>query len=416
MEGASNVVIETYSKGREDDVAFLLRECFQSYRRYNITVEEWLKYHERDPGVKPENTFIAYVNGKPAGLVQVVERKVKIVGEVSIDVAGIANVCVHPSYRGLGLSRETLAKVHEYYSNKGFIAAGLLAGYGSLAHSVYERLGYVNILHIESLMLSINDVSFISSKMLCGSKWSTKTISEEDLDVLMKLYSESTRELTGVIVRDRDYWVKKILHSHPLHTFFYSSIKLEYRRLILRDNNVRGYVLLHSWREEPRLLEPGKALIKEIYAMGNIYDYASILLTAIQWLREKVKPRSIVVYSHLAKELRDTLGVGIVLGCGEVYMFKPLKIKSFAEKIAKALNSIAEKQGLPKITLLVDREYFGEGDHVVEVNSKGLVKLAFASNITDAVIRGWINPRGNFLLLKLLLQSIKPYINYIDRW
>ncbi len=416
MEKTANIVIETYSKGKENDVVFLLRECFQSYRRYNITVEEWLKYRERDPGVKPENTFIAYVDGKPAGLVQVVERKVKIVGGISVDVAGIANVCVHPSYRGLGLSRRILTKVHDYYSDKGFIVAGLLAGYGSLAHSIYERLGYVNILHIESLMLSINDVNYVLGTTLREAKWSTRAISEEDVDTLTELYRRSTQKLTGVIVRDREYWIKKILYSHPLHTFFYSSVESEHRRLILRNGSVQGYVLLHSWKEEPQLLEPGKVLIKEVYTMGDIYDYASVFLTVIQWLEEKLKPRNIVVYTHLARKLRDILGVGIVLGCGEVYMFKPLKTESFAEKTAEALNSIAEEQGLPRITLLVNREYFGEKGHVVEANDKGLVKLAFTSNIIDAVMRGWINPRGNFLLLKLLLQSIKPYINYIDRW
>lgn len=413
---AVSVVIEQYRRGMEEDVVNLLRECFQSYRRYGVTAEEWLGYGNRDPGVKPENTFVAYVDGEPAGLVQIVERRIRIVGGEVVSVAGVANVCVHPRYRGLGLSKKILERVHEHYRSRGFAVAGLLAGYTSLAHGVYQRLGYVEVLHLESLALSLNDVNYLLNASVREGRWSTRAVEEGDLNTLTELYEEATKNLSGVIARDEEYWVSKIIRSHPLHTFFYSKNVPEHKRVVIRDGVVRAYALIHTWREEPRLLEPGKALIKEVHACGGVRDHVLALLAVIRWLGEAVKPRSVVVYTHLARELREVLGVGVLLGCGEVYMFKPLEVSLFAERVAKGLNNVADDLGLPCVTLLVGGEYFGYGNRVVEVDERGLVALALASDIEGAIERGWVIARGNSLLLRLLLQSIKPYINYVDRW
>lgn len=69
----------------------------------------------------------------------VVDRSV-LIGETSVRVAGVQNVCVLPDYRGRGLCKRVMEAVMDEAARRGY-EAGLLFGTPEIG-AVYERLGW----------------------------------------------------------------------------------------------------------------------------------------------------------------------------------------------------------------------------------------------------------------------------------
>ena len=70
-------------------------------------------------------------------------EKVVTASHQQIRVGGIAEVCVHPEYRGQGLVRQLLAAVHDWLRSKDY-SFSILSGYPC----VYTSSGYVSITNL----------------------------------------------------------------------------------------------------------------------------------------------------------------------------------------------------------------------------------------------------------------------------
>ncbi len=412
------VIIETYRKGYEEYIISLLMKCFKSYSKYGLSLKELLELPKRDPSIKLENIFIAFVDGKPAGLIQVVERKIRIIGGAIVDVAGIANVCVVEEYRGLGISSKILDAIHNRYREKKYPLAALLAGYGSIAHSIYLKNKYIDIHSTSSLILSYNDLKILSSMNVNSSKWILEVLNEKYLRNIRGIYDNETSNYTGTIVRDETYWSRKIFGSHPLHTFFYGSINPRFDKVIVskHDSTPIGYALISSWLNQATLVPQGRVLIKEFYSTGSCIEKIIVLISLIDNIVSELKPKSIVVYSPIIQVFRDVIGLGKILLTDEIYMFKALNVESLVEKIIEGLDLVAQKYGLARgFSIKIGRDYYGSGNILIEASIDGLVKLSFASGIDYLLVNREVTT-SNSRLVKLLLQDYKTHIDYIDRW
>ena len=418
MHHYKEIVVEKYRRGYEEYVIDLLLKCFKSYSRYGLSLKELLELPKRDPGVKLENTFIAFVDGEPAGLIQVVERKIKIIGGVAVDVAGIANVCVLEKYRGLRISSKILDIIHNHYTEKGYPLAGLLAGYGSIAHSIYLKNKYTDIHSTSSLMLSYGDLRKLSSISIGSNKWIIRTLDRKHYEKVVELYDDETSNYTGTVVRDKTYWNTKVFNNHPLHTFFYGSISPRFDKIIIDKHSSTpiGYALISSWLNQAALIPPGRVLIKEFYSIGSSIEKIFALSSLINSIISELKPKSITIYSPIIQAFKNTIGLGRIFLTDETYMFRTLNVESLAEKVVKGLGLIVQKYGLARdFTLKVGKDYYGGGNILIETSVEGLVKLSFACSVDSLLVDGEVTT-SNSKLIKLLLQDYKTHIDYIDRW
>ena len=87
-------------------------------------------------------TLVTDDDGGVCGCIAVIEREIRV-GEVTVSVAGIGNVCVMPEYRGLGVI-DTAMKCMVDESRLRGLDAGLLMCKPAL-EKVYGRMGWENV-------------------------------------------------------------------------------------------------------------------------------------------------------------------------------------------------------------------------------------------------------------------------------
>ncbi len=68
----------------------------------------------------------------------VVHDKIFLSDEKKISIAGVAEVCVHPNYRGKGLGRELLSEIHSWAKDRGYSFAFLFG-----KTEIYQSSGYI---------------------------------------------------------------------------------------------------------------------------------------------------------------------------------------------------------------------------------------------------------------------------------
>lgn len=126
----------------------------------------------------PNRWIIRGDEGKVVAHVGVHERLIQADGK-EYRFGGIAEVCVHPDYRGKGLVKKMLVLIHEWLSERGFSFAILMGD-----PRVYSSSGYVeveNIIHggdeggwkpFEGMVCTLSDSPWPTSEVrLPGDKF-----------------------------------------------------------------------------------------------------------------------------------------------------------------------------------------------------------------------------------------------------
>ncbi|NJE08684.1 GNAT family N-acetyltransferase [Thermococcus sp. M39] len=287
----------------EDIVNFMIK-CFRTYREWGLNREKFLTWLKCDDGVKLENIFLYEENGKIASMIQIVEREVKI-GEDFLKCAGIANVCTAPEFRGRGIAKNLMSAVIQEI-DKNYEISALFAGYGEIAHSIYQKYGFKDSyfteygIAVEQQLKEIEKSSYVREAAIGDAK-----------DIL-RLYESRISNLGGVIKRDAEYIAEKFIKRTFWHTFFYS--KEKGNALVFDDGKIRGYTFIMKGTL------PGFCIVREV--VGEDLEITWALLKAAT---EKMKAKSLVIYAP--REELESLNVEIFRK-PESYMFRNFEVEN----------------------------------------------------------------------------------------
>ncbi len=393
-----SVEVTRLRRGQESEVVEVITKSFRSFSRYGLTVDEWLNYSRIDPGVKPENTYVITYDGRVAGVVQIVERRIKLVNS-AILVAGIANVCIDPDYRGKGLGKVLLGETLKDLSRR-YLVTALLAGFGSHAHSIYQRLGFVDVYFTEKVVVPPVQLE-PWRRIKFGGSFSVRRASESDIDNLKRLYEGACKSLVGVVERDATLW-KRVLKFAPLHTFFYGSESNETGTFVVeRSGDIIGYFSVHSWKDSRGLLEPGLSVVKEAVALPG-YERA-VIAAALS----KASGRIVEIFTPHIEHARD---FGSYFTTQETYMFKVLRAEAIA-CIEQQINAALESIG---VHLRVSLDEHRNADAVVKAEGAALAKLLVMIPPSEA--GAVVKPCLYAPVIEAAMRRFRRYIFYVDRW
>jgi predicted acetyltransferase len=116
----------------------------------------------------PHRWVIRNEQGVIVAHIGVHEKTVKAGGEVS-KIAGIAEVSIHPDYRGRGYVRMMLSSIHDWLAAHGFVFAVLFG-----KREVYQSSGYVvveNLYHGDPAQGERKLAASVMVKELSGKLW-----------------------------------------------------------------------------------------------------------------------------------------------------------------------------------------------------------------------------------------------------
>ncbi|WP_291764757.1 GNAT family N-acetyltransferase [Caldivirga sp. UBA161] len=178
----------------------LLCECFRdacslvNYACNGDLMELFNNY----PYYKPTWVFAVKDGGELASMLYIVDRLIKVNGE-AINVGGVAGVCTSVKRRGRGYASSLLKyAVDELRGN--YDALALFTTYGSLAYSIYRRVGFKDVYLREYGIVPVIDLRQFSDREL-----SVSNANESDADALLRIYNSEVKDLDGVLIRNSDY-------------------------------------------------------------------------------------------------------------------------------------------------------------------------------------------------------------------
>ena len=212
------ITVRTYRPGEEEDIASLLRRCFDTFNKYGLTGEKWLEYAELNSGFKLDGAYVIEVDGRIVSHVQVVEKELRT-GLGVAATAGIANVSTDPDYRGRGYATTLMRRVVDDYRGKGYPLSALFTGFASGPQRIYRRIGYTDVVLEERLVAPISDAleGVVEVEGLEVSEAEVK-----DVKSAAKLYEEEGRGYTGWPKRPESDWMEKLYNRTAYHSFFYT--------------------------------------------------------------------------------------------------------------------------------------------------------------------------------------------------
>ena len=149
-------------------------------------------------------SFIGVENGKIVGHVGVMDLATRTIeGNVEY-VGGIYGVATLAGYTRKGVCTTLMKKAHEYFREKDYPFSLLSTSPALIAHSLYEKMGYVDILEYPSAYKPFDENVARSSRL--------EKIMRFDLDKICRIYNLFVRGRTGLVVRDKAYFrmLKKV--------------------------------------------------------------------------------------------------------------------------------------------------------------------------------------------------------------
>lgn len=198
--------------------------CVQLWTQIFLASTDYFVRYFEEPDWKPEYTRVCVVGEQLVSSVQIVRRWVRLNGQ-TVPMAGIANVCTLPEYRGRGFSTRLLREAHGVIDSEDFLFGLLFTG----IHDFYARLGW------ERLPAS----SWVAvPEPLSTGHWQFRSAQPEDLASVQAWYAQTYSDHPLTVIRDEPYWRIWIRWDDP-----------NWRRnfYIAEDREgVRGYLALNT--------------------------------------------------------------------------------------------------------------------------------------------------------------------------
>lgn len=156
-----------------------------------------------DPGLTPEDSRVAIMDGEIAGHALVIPRQMGV-GGLEVPAGVVAFVVVRPEDRGRGIGRALMQDAESWMRSKGQVMSHLAGDPG-----FYRRFGYV-----EAYGRCLGQVA---ADRLTGYRGSTlvRDARVEDAGVLRALSDAEHTGLSGHLRRDASQWAWQIQFGHP---------------------------------------------------------------------------------------------------------------------------------------------------------------------------------------------------------
>ncbi len=250
--------ILNYDEVEDEQLTEMMLACFNHvYSKDQI--EEMIDSDRRIP--EWDGELFAVEDGRAVGSVGLIyPRAEKFTGE-RIDVGGIRNVCARPSESNRGIVTKLMDRAHEILSEE-VDHSFLMTSKSLVAHNLYKKLGYETV-HVPP-----------KAYKKCENKRSDVEFKEEkDPEYVRSLYSNSVDDLTGLVVREKDYWEMAEARGWPDN----EDVKIAYR-----DGERIGYAMMESSRNSltvKELAAEKDGLLTLLKAMESRCDKEQIVLT-----------------------------------------------------------------------------------------------------------------------------------------
>ncbi|MEF8832782.1 MAG: GNAT family N-acetyltransferase [Candidatus Thermoplasmatota archaeon] len=174
-------------------------------------------------------------DGKILGCVGILYPKAKISGEVR-KVGGIRNVCSRPSESRRGIIKELMGRAHDILREEVEFSF-LMTSKSGVAYNLYKKLGYETI-HVPPR----------AYKRVEDRETDIEFKDEEESEYVRSLYLDSVNELSGLIVREEDYWDMAEARGWPDN----DNVKIAYKK-----GEKIGYAMYESSRNSLLVKELG---------------------------------------------------------------------------------------------------------------------------------------------------------------
>mgnify|MGYP001773028053 CR=1 FL=1 len=178
----------------------LLCECFRdacslvNYACNGDLMELFNNY----PYYKPTWVFAVRDGGELVSMLYIVDRLIRINGN-AINVGGVAGVCTSIKHRSRGYASSLLKYAVDELKGT-YDALALFTTYGSLAYSIYRRVGFKDVYLREYGIVPVIDLRQISDGEL-----SVSNVNEPDVNSLLSIYNTEASDFDGVLIRNSDY-------------------------------------------------------------------------------------------------------------------------------------------------------------------------------------------------------------------
>ncbi len=215
--------------------------------------------------------LFAVEDGKAVGSVGVFYPRAKKTSGEKINVGGIRNVCARPSESKRGIITELMKRAHEILAEKVRFSF-LMTSKSSVAYNLYRKLDYETV-HVPPKAF----------KKCENRKTDIEFKNEEDPEYVRSVYMGSVEELTGLVLREKDFWGMAEARGWPEN----ENLKIAYQ------NGERvGYAMMESSRNS--------LFVKEI---GAEQDELFTLLKGLEGLCDKEQ----LVLSYVNPSYKDKI-------------------------------------------------------------------------------------------------------------
>jgi GNAT superfamily N-acetyltransferase len=142
--------------------------------------------------------FAGVEKGHVIGFVGVMDLATRTLDGKIESAGGIYGVATLPGHVRKRVSMTLMEHVHEYFKGKGYRFSFLCTSRTIVAHSMYAKLGYVDLLERPSAY----GILMSRKSKAASSRMKTE---KPDLDRILKIYNEHVKGRAGLVVRDKDH-------------------------------------------------------------------------------------------------------------------------------------------------------------------------------------------------------------------
>ena len=151
-----------------------------------------------DPRLKNSPVgFCALENGRIIGYAGVMDVATRTLEGTTEHVGGLYGVTTLPGFTRRGVFTTLMGKAHEYFREKGYRFSFLGTSPALVAHRLYEKLGYADVVEYPSAYKVVWNKS--RNARIEG------LVSAFEPQRMLKIYNEATEGMTGLVVRDIPY-------------------------------------------------------------------------------------------------------------------------------------------------------------------------------------------------------------------
>ncbi|MGA3192568.1 MAG: GNAT family N-acetyltransferase [Candidatus Bathyarchaeia archaeon] len=141
--------------------------------------------------------FCGVEDGRIIGHVGVMDLATRTLDRSIEYAGGLYGVATLPGYTRKGVCTTLMNKAHEYFRNKRYRFSFLSTGQALVAHALYEKLGYGDLIEYPSVYKVFHNKK--------AEHYPKENIVAFDPEKILAIYNEFSKEKTGFVVRDRAY-------------------------------------------------------------------------------------------------------------------------------------------------------------------------------------------------------------------